>query len=115
MIAKSDRKEAAREFKERKPSPGIYALRSNPTGQAWIDSSPNLVAAQNSQFFQLRQNLHRNKELQAAWNAQGESAFTFEILETLPDDTPSLNLRDLLTQRKQAWNSRSQASQSQAS
>jgi hypothetical protein len=107
MLAKSDRKEAAREFKERKPSPGIYALRCSATGRTWIDSSPNLSAAQNSQFFQLRQNLHRNKELQAEWNTQGESSFTFEVLETLPDDTPSLNLRDLLTQRKQAWASQS--------
>jgi hypothetical protein len=103
MIAKSDRKEATREFKERKPSPGIYALRCSATGRTWIDSCPNLTAAQNSQFFQLRQNLHRNKELQSEWNTQGESTFTFEVLETLPDDTPSLNLRDLLTQRKQAW------------
>jgi hypothetical protein len=115
MIAKSERKEAAREFKERKPSPGIYALRCNTTGETWIDSSPNLAAAHNSQFFQLRQNLHRNKELQAAWNKQGESAFTFEILEALPEDTPSLNLRDLLTQRRQAWAAQFLTSQSQAS
>jgi hypothetical protein len=112
MIAKSERKEAAREFKDRKPSPGIYALRCNTTGRNWIDSSPNLSAAQNSQFFQLRQNLHRNKELQAEWNTQGESTSTFEILETLPDDTPSLNLRDLPVQRKQAWASQFQTEQS---
>ncbi len=55
MIAKAERKEAARQFKERKPSPGIYALRCSTTGRAWVDSSPNLDAAQNSQFFQLRQ------------------------------------------------------------
>jgi type II secretory pathway component PulK len=58
---------------------------------------------QNSQLFQLRQHLHRNKELQATWNAQGEEAFEFAVLETLPDDTPSLNLGDLLAERKQAW------------
>jgi hypothetical protein len=44
-----------------------------------------------------------NKELQAEWNAQGEEAFEFAILETLPDDTASLNLSDLLAERKQAW------------
>jgi hypothetical protein len=103
MIAKGERKEAARQFKERKPSPGIYALRCRSTGRSWVDSSPNLYAAQNSQFFQLRQRLHRNKQLQAEWNAQGEEAFEFAVLETLPDDTPSLNLRDLLAERKQAW------------
>jgi hypothetical protein len=103
MIAKSERKEAAREFKERKPSAGIYALRCSTTGVSWIDSSPNLAAAQNSQFFQLRQGLHRNKDLQSAWNTQGESSFTFEVLEVFPDDTPELNLRDLLTERKRAF------------
>ena len=109
MIAKAERKEAAREFKERKPSPGIYALRCHATDHTWVDSSPNLAAAQNSQFFQLRQRLHRNKELQAEWNAQGEETFTFEVLETLPEETPSLNLRDLLTERKQAWSKQTQA------
>jgi hypothetical protein len=108
MIEKAARKEAAREFKERKPSPGIYALRCATTGRRWVDSSPNLDAAQNGQFFQLRQSLHRNKELQAEWSAQGEASFTFEVLETIPEDTPPLNLRDLLNERKRAWAEQSQ-------
>jgi hypothetical protein len=109
MIAKVDRKEAARQFKERKPSPGIYALRCSATGRAWVDSSPNLDAAQNSQFFQLRQRLHRNKELQAEWNAHGEDSFRFEVLEKLPEDTPSLNLRDVLQERQLFWVAQSPA------
>jgi len=103
MIEKAQRKEAAREFKERKPAPGIYTLRCRTTGRSWVDASLNLDAAQNSQFFQLRQRLHRNKELQAEWNAQGEESFEFAILETLPHDTPSLLLRDLLAERKHDW------------
>jgi hypothetical protein len=103
MIAKAERREAARQFKERKSSPGIFALRCGTTGKSWVDSTPNLAAAQNGQFFQLRQRLHRNKELQAEWNAQGEASFRFEVLETLPEDTPPLNLRDLLAERKRAW------------
>lgn len=103
MIAKAERKEAARQFKERKPSPGIYVLRCRTTGRTWVDSSPNLDAAQNSRFFQLRQRLHRNKELQAEWTAQGEESFEFTILENLPEDTPALNLRDLLQERKRFW------------
>ena len=109
MIAKAERKEAARQFKERKPSPGIYALRCRTTDHAWIDSSPNLDAAQNSQFFQLRQRLHRNKELQGAWNTHGEESFDFAVLEILSEDTPLLNLHDLLRERKQFWAAQSQA------
>jgi hypothetical protein len=62
-----------------------------------------LNAAQNSQFFQLRQHLHRNKELQSEWNRLGEEAFAFEVLEALPEDTPPLNLHDLLKDRKKVW------------
>jgi hypothetical protein len=109
MIAKAERKEAARQFKERKPSPGIYALRCRSTGRGWIDSSPNLDAAQNSQFFQLRQKLHRNKDLQAEWNTHGEESFEFAILEALPENTPPLNLRDLLRERKQVWTQQTSA------
>jgi hypothetical protein len=57
MLEKAAKKKAAREFKERKPAPGIFALRCRATDRAWVDSSPNLDAAQNSQFFQLRQRL----------------------------------------------------------
>ena len=103
MLDKAEKREAAREFKERKPAPGIYALRCLPTGRAWVETSPNLAAAQNSQYFQLRQCLHRNHDLQAAWNNYGEHSFAFEILETIPSDTPTLNLRDLLKERKQSW------------
>jgi hypothetical protein len=103
MIAKAEMKRGARQFKERKPLPDIYALRCRATGHTWIDSSPNLDAAQNSQFFQLRQRLHRNKEMQAEWNAVGEESFEFTVLETLSEDTPSLNLHDLLRERKQFW------------
>jgi threonine synthase len=109
MVGKDERKEIAREFKERTPSPGIYALRCTATGRTWVDASPNLAAARNGQFFQLRQRLHRNKELQAEWDAQGEQSFLFEILEALPEDTPPLNLRDMLVERKQAWAKRSHA------
>ncbi len=103
MIEKAEKKEAARQFKERKPSPGIFALRNRASGRTWVDSSPNLDAAQNSQLFQLRQRLHRNKELQSEWSAEGEEAFEFVVLERLAEDTPPLNLRDVLQERKLHW------------
>lgn len=103
MIGKAERKEATREFKERKVRAGVFAICCSATGSRWVDTAPNLDAAENGQFFQLRQGLHRNKELQAEWKAQGESSFSFEVLEALPEDTPPLNLRDLLAERKRAW------------
>ena len=109
MIEKAQRREAAREFKERKPSAGIYAIECIATGQRWIDSSLNLDAAGNGQFFQLRQHLHRNKEMQAVWNTEGEGAFRFTVLERLSDETPALNRNDLLVERKRHWMGQSRA------
>lgn len=45
----------------------------------------------------------RNKLMQAAWNAHGEEAFAYEVLETLDDDVPPLLLRDLLAERRKHW------------
>jgi hypothetical protein len=103
MIGKAERREAARAFRERKPSIGVYAIRCSTSGDVWVESSLNLDAAENGQFFQLRNGLHRNKEMQAVWRANGEKAFSFQVMERLPEDTPSLNLSDLLLERKRYW------------
>jgi hypothetical protein len=103
MIGKTERREGARAFKERKPSAGIYAIRCSTSGSVWIESSLNLEAAENGQFFQLRNGLHRNKEMQSVWNSEGEKAFSFSVMESLPEETPSLNLGDLLLERKRHW------------
>ena len=98
-----DKKEAARQYKARKIPRGAFALRCKPTGEVWVDASPNLEAARNGAWFQLRLNSHRHKALQAQWNAHGEQAFEFEILETLDEDVAPLILRDLLKERKHHW------------
>ena len=101
-----DRKEAAKQFKARKVPKGVFAVRCTATGEEWVDSSPNLEAARNGAWFQLRNGLHRDRKLQSEWNARGEEAFEFEVLETLDDDVPPLNLRDLLEEKKGAWAAR---------
>jgi hypothetical protein len=96
------KKEAIRQYKERKPNAGIYAVRCT-TGRVWIGASRNLDATRNGLWFALRAGAHRDRALQDEWTARGEAAFTYEALETLPDDTPALNVPDLLKQRKQHW------------
>jgi hypothetical protein len=98
-----DRKEAIREFKERKVPQGIFAVRCTTTGQVWVESSPNLNAAKNALFFFLRHGNHYNKSFQAECNIHGESAFQFEILEKLNDDEPPIGVRDLLKEKKHHW------------
>jgi hypothetical protein len=99
----SERKDAIRKYKERKIPRGIFAIRSTATGRCWVDSSPNLDAARNSQWFQLRLAGHRNRELQAEWNAHGEPNFEFEILEALDEDITEMAIRDELKSKRKEW------------
>lgn len=98
-----DRSEAKRKFKEQSVAAGIFAVRCGQANAVWVGSSPNLGAVQNREWFTLRQGNHRNKELQALWNSQGEASFTLEILEELDDEVPALLRSDLLKRKKQEW------------
>ena len=98
-----ERKEAIRKFKERKVPIGIYAIRCSAAEGAWVGASRNLGATGNGSWFSLRMGAHRDRELQHAWNAHGEAAFHFDILETLADDVVPLSIPDLLKERLTAW------------
>ena len=98
--SKADRRRIADEFKERKVPRGIFAVTCAATGEKWVGSSPNLSAAQNSLWFQLRSGNYRNKALQQAWKQHGEAAFSLEVLEQFEDDISDLLLNDLYTEKK---------------
>jgi hypothetical protein len=106
MSPNVNRKEAIRKYKLRKVSRGVFAVRCTATGQVWIDSSRNLDGAKNGLWFQLREELHRDKSLQTEWNTHGENAFQFEVLETLDDDVIPLGVPDLLKEKKGQWAAR---------
>ena len=82
---KPDRKQLVRDFKERKVAAGAFAVRCVPSGQVWVDVSPNLHNRQNSLWFSLRLGSHPNRALVQAWKDHGEAAFTYEVVEELPD------------------------------
>jgi hypothetical protein len=98
-----NRKEAIRQYKERKTPLGIFAIRCNVTNGVWVDASRNLEAAKNSNWFQLGVGSHRTKSLQQEWNTHGEAAFSYEILETLPEDVHPLEIKDTLEARRKHW------------
>jgi hypothetical protein len=106
MGASEARKEAIRKFKERKTPRGIFAVRCAATGTLWVGSSRNLDAAKNGFWFGLRIGSHLDKSLQSEWNAHGEQAFAYEVLETLKDDVHPLELADLLKERQRHWMTR---------
>ena len=62
---------------------GVYAIRCLPTGQVYVGASENVRARFAGHFSLLRAGRHPNKLLQRAWTAHGESAFTFEVLQTV--------------------------------
>ena len=103
MESKADKREAARQFKERKVAAGAYAVRCSPSGAVWVGVSRNLDAARNACWFSLRMRGHRVGSLQAAWDVHGEDSFTFEILQALDEDTHPLAVQDLLKEMKAAW------------
>jgi hypothetical protein len=101
---KEKKRQIARDYKERKVTPGVYAIRCASTGEVWVAPSRNLDNQQNGIWFALRLGTHPNKALQAVWNANGEAAFTFEIVERLEaeDLTPYL-LDAALKDRIKHW------------
>jgi len=102
MESKSERREAARQFKERKVAAGAYAVRSA-TGAVWVGVTRNLSAARNACWFSLRMDGHRVSSLQEAWNAEGEASFRFEVLQALDEDTHPMAVADLLKTQKAEW------------
>ena len=97
---KGRRKEIARNYKERALQQGIFAVRG--AGRTWVSASRHLDTQQNGLWFQLRQGGLPNAELQAAWNAHGEAAFVFEVLEKVTDEN-SLLIDSLLKEREKHW------------
>ncbi len=98
----ASKKDAIRGYKERKQLQGVFAIRCDASGEVWVGSSRNLDALQNREWFALRSGLHRNKAMQAAWNAHGDASFRYEILEEVTDENPLL-IPSLLKDREKHW------------
>ncbi len=107
--SKAGRKAAIQAYKERKTRRGIFSLRCTVTGDVWVGSSQNLDAVRNRYWFSLGHSMERNRALQEEWNAHGEQAFRYEILEELKDDVSPIEIHDLLKEKKQDWITREKA------
>ena len=101
-----DKRELRRQYKEKKTPRGVYVIRCTASGEVWASGSNHLDSVRNSEWFQLRSGGHRNKQLQQAWNAHGEAAFEYEIVETFDDDVSSVLLNDMMRDRAKAWQER---------
>ncbi len=100
----TSRKEAIRAYKERKIPRGVFAVRCSATNRVWVDSTPNLEAAENRIWFALRQSdIHSDKSLVMEFQTHGREAFTFDVLEQIDDDVTAIALKDVLKEKKLHW------------
>ncbi|WP_425483789.1 GIY-YIG nuclease family protein [Caulobacter soli] len=104
METMNDRRALMRAYRERKVEAGIYAIRCATTGEVWIGGTPDLSTRQSGVWFALRTGGHTSRTLQEAWNAHGEAAFAFEVLEVLDDEgLERLGRASLLVERREHW------------
>lgn len=96
------RAELRRRFKEEGRPMGVYAFRNAANGKVLVGASRNLPGALNSLRFQLKMGSHRNRELQADFNAHGEDSFTWEVLDELKTE-PGQDPRDELDTLERLW------------
>ncbi len=97
------RRSAVTDYKERKITAGIYALRCLATQQVWAGRAPDLSTIRNRLWFTLRQGANTHRTLQQAWRDHGEQAFTFEIVETLAEEDMEYSRDRMLKQRLNHW------------
>lgn len=76
-----DRRVLARRARDAFPAMGVYAIRNCATGQVYVKSSRNVPGAINRLTFELRQGCHRDRDLQALWDARGAEGVKMEMLE----------------------------------
>ena len=100
-----DKRAARAAYKERKPSPGIYAIKCAASGQVWVGAAPTLETIQNRIWFGLRLGSSPFRELQQAWADHGEAQLSWVELERLDVEDAGYILDAQLKDRAQFWRS----------
>jgi hypothetical protein len=99
-----DKRTLKQEYKESEIPAGIYRIWNKQSDRSLVGSNVNLPAILNRSRAELRLGGHRNRELQSDWNALGEEAFGFEILDTLPPrNEPGYDAKRELKVLEELW------------
>ena len=59
---------------------GVYAILNKKNGNQYIGSAVNIAKRWHAHRCTLRKGKHKNRQLQAAWNLDGEGSFDFRII-----------------------------------
>lgn len=98
------RKDIIREYKERKPTAGVFMVKNMVNGHLLLGSTLNIDGPLNKHRFMLQIGSHRNAAMQKDWKDYGEEAFVFEILETVePSDEPGFDIGEELALLEEIW------------
>lgn len=73
---------------------GIYAITNTVNGKVYVGSAVNIASRWRAHLSQLRRGTHHSGHLQAAWIKYGETAFSFTVLEYVPDQSCLLREED---------------------
>lgn len=79
----SRKKELKKGYLAAPPAMGVFQIRNMVSGKALVLSSLNLQGLINRHRLELVHGSHRNKGLQADWDALGQESFAFEVLDEL--------------------------------
>ncbi|WP_295998721.1 GIY-YIG nuclease family protein [Rugamonas sp.] len=71
-------------YKLNPPDAGVIAITHRASGKALIDSSRNPQGLLNRHRAELKLGGHRNAALMADWKRDGEAAFDFAVVASLP-------------------------------
>lgn len=85
---KQSRRDLIRDFKEKKPEAGVFAVRCAETGETWVGPSKNLGQQQNSLWFSMRigPGGRFHPDLHKAYAAHGQAGLAFEVVEVIDDE-----------------------------
>ena len=77
------RKELIKQYKQTIQPMGVYQIKNRRNGKLYIGSTKNLPGKINSHKFQLKNDLHPNREMQKEFREIGEEGFSFDVLDRL--------------------------------
>lgn len=80
------KKELKEMYKQLKPEMGLLSISCNSNNKYLLLACNSTKNTKNSNLFQLKHGLHKNKELQNDWKKFGDANFTIEVLEKLDYD-----------------------------
>ncbi len=102
-MRKADRKAAMAAWKDAKRRAGVWLVRCEATGEAWVGAGRDLAAARNRFDFSMRQGSPLHPHMRPALTTHGGEAFAFEEVEALPETLDEIAVpRELKTRRAAA-------------